>query len=198
MTAAVSMRKEPLWFATAEETDEITAGMLNITQVAQLTGLAVPTIQTAINAEGANTGRRARLRSLARPKWRWHGIPFWSVEQVSTYHGTVAARWKTREEFAHLPVLEPAEVIRRQLTSLRGAERRTGIPLSTLHRWKNADTFPEAAALMRVNSPTPRVLYPWDELRKCIKEHHADWLADPDHAGVAEALDGITITDTTD
>ena len=193
MTMAAQTRKEPLWWATAQRVDEVGAGMLNITQIAELTGLNSNTIHTAINSEG-NTGRRARLRELSRPKWNWCGIPLWDVTQVAAYHSVVAQRWKTREEFADLPTYTETQVLEHQLTSLRGASRRTTVPLTTLHRWKLASTFPDPKALMRVNSPTPRVLYSRSELRMCIKYHHADWLAD--HPEVD--LDAVMIADTTD
>jgi hypothetical protein len=134
------------------------------------------------------------LRTLAAPKYNWHGIPIWDVKQVSAYHATVSERWKTQEEFAGLPVLTEEQVIEQQLTSLRGAARRTTIPLTTLHRWKLMESFPAPKALMRVNSPTPRVLYSWEKLKECVIEHHADWLEDHPTVNLAT----VTIEDTND
>lgn len=186
---AATKPRDPIWWADAQEVDERPAGTLTIAEVASLTGLGTQTIQTAINSV-ANTGRRARLQTIARPAYRWQGIPLWSIEQVSTYHDKVAARWSTRKEFAHLPTYTVVQAIENQVTSLRGIERLTTVPLTTLHRWKLAAGWPEPTALMAVNSPTPRLLYPWAAVRQTIKEHHADWLAD--HPDVL--LDGITVT----
>lgn len=189
MTMAAQTR-EPLWHATAENVDARGVGMLDLSQVASATGLSAATIQVALNSE-ANTGRRARLRALARPKWNYQGIPLWSAEQVGDYHRIVAARWRVREEFADLPTLDAAEVIRNQMGSLRALSRLSGVPLTTLHRWKLAATFPEPAALMKGDSPIPRVLYSWPALRECIKRHHAGWLTDHPEVNI----DGLEVTD---
>lgn len=193
MTMAAARTREPIWWADAQEVDEQPKGSLTIAEVASLTGLATQTIQTAINSV-ANTGRRARLQSIARPAYRWQNIPLWSIEQVSTYHGKVAARWSTRREFAHLPTYTLSQAVQRQVTSLRGIQRLTTVPLTTLHRWKLGADWPEPAALMAVNSPTPRLLYPWEAVREAIQSHHADWLAE--HPDVS--LDGVRVTGTTD
>lgn len=189
MTMAAQTR-DPLWWATAQDVDERGPKMLDLGQVASLTGLAPATIQVALNSE-ANTGKRARLRALSRPKWNYHGTPLWSAEQVGAYHRVVAERWKVREEFADLPVLDAAEVIRNQMGSLRALSRLSGVPLTTLHRWKLAATFPEPAALMKADSPIPRVLYSWPALRECIILHHADWLED--HPEVQ--IENLRVTD---
>lgn len=189
MTMAAQTR-EPLWHATAEDVDERGPQMLDLTQVASATGLSPATVQVALNSE-ANTGRRARLRALARPKWNYQGIPLWSAEQVGDYHRIVAARWKVREEFSDLPTLDATEVILNQMGSLRALSRLSTVPLTTLHRWKLSATFPEPAALMKAESPIPRVLYSWPALRECIKAHHADWLAD--HPEVH--IDDLEVTD---
>lgn len=182
----------PIWHQTAEKVDAVGPGMLTITQVADLTGLASNTIQIALNSE-ANTGRRARLRHLARPKWNFKGVPLWAVEQVATYHRTVSERWNVRKEFSHLPILEPAEVVKRQLGSLRKLAEISEVPLTTLHRWKLQESFPDPEAVMRIASPTPRVLYSWPALRQCIVEHHQSWLED--HPGL-DLFDGRKVTDT--
>lgn len=193
MTMAATKNTDPLWYATAENVDDLSSEMLNITQVAQLTGLTAATIQVALYSE-ANTGSRARLRHLARPQWNYRGIPMWSAEQVATYHSKIHERWNVRKEFAHLPVVtDAAEVVKNQLGSLRALARTSSVPLTTLHRWKLADTFPSPVALMRVESPTPRVLYSWPELRRCIQDHHQDWL----DAHPEVDLDRRRITDAT-
>jgi hypothetical protein len=185
--------KPPIWWEDAQEVDEQPRGSLTIAELASLTGLASSTIQTAINSV-ANTGRRARLQTIARPAYRWQGVPLWSIEQASAYHDKVAARWSTRKEFAHLPTYTAEQAIEHQVTSLRGIERLTTVPLTTLHRWKLGADWPLPAALMQVNSPTPRLLYSWPAVRDAIKEHHADWLAA--HPDVV--IDGARVTETTD
>lgn len=193
MTMAAAKNTDPLWYATAERADTRGSDMLDITQVSHLTGLTAATIQVALYSE-ANTGRRARLRHLARPQWNYKGIPMWSAEQVASYHSTVHARWNVRKEFADLPVVtDEAEVVKNQLGSLRALSRISTVPLTTLHRWKLADTFPSPVALMQVESPTPRVLYSWPELRSCIENHHQDWL----DAHPQVDLDKRRITDAT-
>lgn len=179
MTMAAQDVSVPRWHADAEPVEEIGPGMLTIAQVASLTGLNSQTIQVALNSD-ANTGRRARLRALSRPAYNFHGIPLWSPQQVADYHQVVASRWNVREEFRNLPIYSPEEVVKRQLTSLRGLSRLSGVPLTTLHRWKNSAGFPEPAALMRVESPTPRVLYSWPDFVTCLRNDHFDWLADHD------------------
>ena len=171
----------PAWYATAQDVDAVGPNMLNISQVSQLTGLSAHTIQIALNSE-ANTGRRARLRHLARPQWNFRGVPLWTAEQVGTYHRTVSERWNVRKEFSHLPVLEPAAVVAKQLGSLRKLAAISTVPLTTLHRWKLQSTFPDPEAVMKIVSPTPRVLYSWPALRQCIIEHHQSWLQD--HPGL--------------
>jgi hypothetical protein len=186
---AAAKTRDPIWWADAQEVDERPTASLAIAEVAKLTGLSVQTIQTAINSV-SHTGKRSRLETIARPAYRLAGIPLWSVEQVGTYHDKVAARWKVREEFAHLPTVDAATAIKQQLVTLRGIERATRIPLTTLHRWKLGEGWPEPGALMKVNSPTPRLLYPWEAVRADIQAHHADWLKE--HPSLD--LDAITIT----
>jgi hypothetical protein len=192
MTMAAQDPPTPAWHATAEPVDERGPGMLTIGEVANLTGLSSNTIQVALNSQ-AYTGKRARLRELSRPKWNWAGVPLWSAEQVGAYHKKVSDRWKIRQEFSDLPEYDEAEVIRRQLASLRGLSRISGVPLTTLHRWKLAQGFPAPAALMKINSPTPRVLYSWPALRECMKSDHADWMK-ANNVSV-ETLNQLRVTD---
>jgi hypothetical protein len=193
MTMAVAQNPPtPRWHDTAEPVDERGPGMLTIGEVANLTGLSSSTIQVALNSQ-AYTGRRSRLRELSQPKWNWQGVPLWSAEQVGAYHAKVAARWKIRQEFSNLPEYAETEVIRRQLASLRGLSRISGVPLTTLHRWKLGQGFPAPAALMKINSPTPRVLYSWPALRECMKRDHADWMRV--NNVTAEQLNGLRVTD---
>jgi hypothetical protein len=192
MTMAAQDPPTPAWHDTAEPVDERGPGMLTIGEVANLTGLSSNTIQVALNSQ-AYTGKRSRLRELSRPKWNWAGVPLWSTEQVGAYHAKVAARWKIRQEFSDLPEYEETEVVWRQLASLRGLSRISGVPLTTLHRWKLAEGFPAPAALMKINSPTPRVLYSWPALRECMKRYHADWMK-ANHVSVG-TLDELRVTD---
>lgn len=192
MTMAAQDSPTPAWHGTAEPVDERGPGMLTIGEVANLTGLSSNTIQVALNSQ-AYTGRRARLRELSRPRWNWAGVPLWSPEQVGAYHKKVSERWKIRQEFSDLPEYEETEIVRRQLASLRGLSRISGVPLTTLHRWKLAQGFPAPAALMKINSPTPRVLYSWPALRECMKRDHADWMK-ANHVS-AETLNQLRVTD---
>lgn len=191
MAAEDDTFREPLWWAYAQRVEQRGPNMLTIAEVSSLTMLSATTIQVALNS-GVNTGNRARLRDLARPQWNFRGIPLWSAEQVATYYEKIHAQWSVIEEFSgKVPIYGVDEVVPQQLRSLRGLSRVSGVPLGTLHRWKRSEEFPEPAALMRVASPTPRVLYSWPAVRECIQRHHADWLAT--HPEVD--LDAAQVTD---
>lgn len=165
-----------LWRQNATEVDALDpAVMLNLTQVAELTGLKPPSIQVALNST-ANTGGRARLRPLSRPRWSLDGVPYWARDQVAAYYEIVANRWVVTDELKDLPVVDLDEAAKRQYASLRGLHRASGVPLTTLHRWKLCAGFPAPAAVMWVNSPTPRVLYSWTAVRAYIKRERQRWL----------------------
>jgi hypothetical protein len=82
------------WMADAEEIppDRIDpARMLPIGQVAERTGLKVPTILSYVHGSQA-VGKRGRMRSLSRPRYNVAGTPYWGVDQVEDYFAVVAQR----------------------------------------------------------------------------------------------------------
>lgn len=154
------------WQAHAEEAAEPDERMLSLGQLAAETGLSPQTVLTAVHSSAHSGSTRSRLRALARPAFNVGGVPYWSREQAADYHRQVAARWSAREEFAHLPVIESAEQAQqRGLLWLRGLSRASGVPLTTLHRWKLMEGFPAPVAVMEVGSPTFRLLYDWTTVR---------------------------------
>lgn len=174
------------WQDAAEPVEAPDERMLSLGQVVSETGLRQQTILTAVHSS-AHGSRRSRMRELAQPAFDVGGTPYWSRKQVSDYYAQIAARHSVREEFAHLPTVDAATAAQRGLLSLRGLSRASRVPLTTLHRWKTWTGFPAPAALMEVDSPTPRVLYPWAAFRDWVLTHRQRWLARHPEAVLPEA-----------
>jgi hypothetical protein len=172
----------PLWQREATKVSELTALMLPLGRVAEMTGLKAATVQAAMWST-ATTGPTSRMQALARPKWNYDGVPYWSAEQVGAYHEQVGRTWEVRKRYKDLPIVNTEEeAARGQFATLRGLCRVTAatggpeVPLTTFHRWKTDVRFPEPAALMEVGSPTPRKLYHWPTVRAYILAHRDEWI----------------------
>jgi hypothetical protein len=174
---ATTPRSGTLWKIEAMECDFVPDGALSLREVADQTGLRPTTVLTAMHSS-AHTGDRARMRRLSRPAYNVNGTPYWSPDQVADYHSQVAARFNITEEFKHLPVVNAMGAVQFQATSLHGLSRLSKVPVTTLHRWKLAAGWPKPLAVMKVNSPTPRVLYGWPQVRNHLLAAHAEWFAE--------------------
>lgn len=179
MSAPVATTPRPatLWKVAALECDFVPDGALSLTQVAEKTGLKPATVLTAVHST-AHTGDRARMRRLSRPAYNVNGTPYWTAAQVADYHQQVADRFNVGEEFKNLPLVDPSGAVQLQATSLHGLSRLSGVPVTTLHRWKLAAGWPKPIAIMKVHSPTPRVLYGWPQVRTCMIRDHSGWFAE--------------------
>lgn len=166
----------PLWREQAIGVDFTPDGALTLQEVAAQTGLKTRTIMTAVLSDAH--GERSVLRQISRPRYDLSGVPLWGAEQVADYFERSAARYDVREEFRSLPTINEAQAVERQVTSLRGLQRLSTVPLGTLHRWKVSPGFPAPVALMEVDSPTPRLLYSWAAFKTYVKARRSSWLAD--------------------
>jgi hypothetical protein len=181
MTAAVVDNtpdaRLPRWRQhAATVTGPVPDDALTLQEVADQTGLKPRYITTAMLSDAH--GDRSVLRQIARPAYDHAGTPYWSPEQVADYFERSAARFDVNQELRHLPLIDAEEAVRRQVTSLRGLQRLSEVPLGTLHRWKVGPGFPDPVAIMKVNSPTPRVLYSWEAFKAYATDVRAAWLAD--------------------
>lgn len=185
MTMAATSEDEtyiPLWQREATRVDELTEEMLPLGRVVEMTGLKGATVQAAMWST-ATTGPTSRMQALARPRWNYNGVPYWSAKQVGAYHDQVGRTWEVRKRYKDLPIVnDETEAARKQFCTLRGLCRVTAaaggpeVPLTTFHRWKIDARFPGPAALMEVGSPTPRKLYHWPTVRAYIFEHRGEWI----------------------
>jgi hypothetical protein len=181
MTAAVasdepSTARLPLWREHAIAVDFVPDDALTLHEVAAQTGLKTRTIMTAVLSDAH--GQRSVLHRISRPAYDHLGVPYWTSAQVADYFERSAARYDVREEFRALPTIDETEAVKRQVTSLRGLQRLSTVPLGTLHRWKVSPGFPAPVALMEVDSPTPRLLYSWTDFKAYVADRRASWLAD--------------------
>jgi hypothetical protein len=174
---AESSRSTTLWKIDAVEHDVVPEGALNLKEVAERTGLKPTTVLTAMHSS-AHTGERARMRRISRPAYNVKGTPYWTEAQVADYHEQVASRFSVTEEFKGLVVVDALGAVQLQATGLHGLSRLSGVPVTTLHRWKLSAGWPKPIAIMRVNSPTPRVLYGWPQVRACMLRDHPRWFAE--------------------
>lgn len=186
MSAPVATKPRPrtLWKIEAMECDFVPDGALSLSEVAAQTGLRATTVLTAMHSS-AHTGERARMRRLSRPAYNVNGTPYWTPAQVADYHQQVADRFSVTEEFKDLVTVDATGAVQLQATSLHGLSRISGVPVTTLHRWKLAAGWPRPLAIMKVNSPTPRVLYGWPQVREHMLAAHAEWFAE---RGITESL----------
>jgi len=173
VSAPMSTRK-PAWTADAQDHDTPPEGALSLAQVAERTGQKPATITAAVYSTG-HTGQRALMRQISRPRYNVKGTPYWAEDQVADYFAQRDRRFTVIREFPELPKVDKRTAVQLQSTSLHGLSRLSGVPVSTIHRWKLEQGWPKPAALMEVASPTPSVLYPWPSVREHMIAKHRRW-----------------------
>lgn len=197
MTSAVSTKKpgkRPEWLEQARPVVRRSTRMLTLGELTARTGMPAERIMTAVLSR-ANTGPRAKLRALARPRWVLRDVePLWDEEQVGAYFADLQRLQRATQGWARLPEVTRDEAVAAQLCTFAGLERVAGIPKTTSDRWKRIDTFPTPVAAMYVGVPARRLLYVWrstPESEAALRGVFARGELDPHE--VAEVLSRLTV-----
>lgn len=166
------------WLSSAQEipAEQVSqAGALSLTQLCDATGTKTSSIMSYVNRTG-QMREDVPMAHLMRPAYRVGSVPYWSQDQATRYFDAHAERTRRRRErIANLPEVTQREADRRGLWGLRKFAAWSGFALTTVHRWKNDDSFPEPVAVIPSSGPNPYIVWRRKEVETWVRARQPAW-----------------------